>query len=119
MAEKCRHHSKRHKRLLYHHLGNELRCRFVSLSGGTSWGYRTSASAKLTVPTTNPPAISFSSYTNGMFQMQVAGDVGPNYLIQGSTNLTDWESVYTTNPTVMPFLWIDPQHEQLSRASSG
>ena len=71
-------------------------------------GYRTSASAKLTVPTTNPPAISFSSYTNGMFQMQVAGDVGPNYLIQGSTNLTDWESLYTTNPTVMPFLWIDP-----------
>lgn len=71
-------------------------------------GYRTSAAATLTVPTTNPPAISTSSYADGIFQLQVAGDVGPNYVIQASTNLTDWESLYTTNPAVMPFLWIDP-----------
>jgi len=71
-------------------------------------GYRASAAATLTVPTTNPPAISFSAYTNGAFAMQVTGDVGPNYQIEGSTNLTDWESLYTTNPTVMPFNWSDP-----------
>jgi len=71
-------------------------------------GYRTSAAASLAIPTTNPPAISGSSYANGIFQLQVAGDVGPNYVIQGSTNLTDWESLYSTNPVVMPFNWIDP-----------
>lgn len=70
-------------------------------------GYRTSTAATLTVPTTNPPAISISSYANGIFQLQVTGDVGPNYIVQGSTNLTDWESLYTTNPAVMPFQWID------------
>ena len=71
-------------------------------------GYRASASATLTVPTTNAPTIASSAYVNGIFQLQVAGDVGPNYIIQSSTNLTDWESLYTTNPAVMPFNWFDP-----------
>lgn len=71
-------------------------------------GAQRSAAATLTVPTTNPPAISGSSYANGIFQLQVAGDVGPNYVIQVSTNLTDWDSLFTTNPVAMPFLWSDP-----------
>lgn len=71
-------------------------------------GYRSSASATLTVPTTNPPAISTFTYANGDFALQVTGDVGPNYILQGSTNLVDWESLYTTNPAVMPFNWTDP-----------
>lgn len=70
-------------------------------------GYRASAAAMLSVPTTNPPSITRSTYTNGIFQLEVAGDVGPNYIIQSSTNLTDWESLYSTNPAVMPFEWID------------
>lgn len=71
-------------------------------------GYRASAAATLTVPTTNPPAITTSAYFAGVFQLEVAGDVGPNYIIQASTNLADWESLYTTNPAVMPFNWVDP-----------
>jgi hypothetical protein len=70
-------------------------------------GHRFSAAASLTVPTTNPPALSGAFTGPGLFQLQVAGDVGPNYMIQGSTNLTDWEALYTTNPAVMPFNWID------------
>ena len=58
--------------------------------------------------TTNPPAISTATYANGSFQLQVAGDLGPSYIIQASTNLTNWDSLYTTNPTVMPFNWVDP-----------
>lgn len=70
-------------------------------------GYRTSLAATLTVPTTNAPTIASAAYGDGNFQLQVTGDVGPNYIIQASTNLTDWESLYTTNPAVMPFNWID------------
>jgi len=70
-------------------------------------GHRLSATATLSVPTTNPPAISEATFADGTFVLQVAGDVGPNYVIQGSTNLVNWESVYTTNPAVMPFNWID------------
>ena len=69
-------------------------------------GHRASATATLTVPTTNPPSISAWAYGEGTFALQVAGDVGPNYLIQASTNLTDWESLYMTNPAVMPFSWV-------------
>jgi len=74
---------------------------------GNFMGHRASATATLSVPTTNPPAISSSIYADGAFALQVTGDVGPDYIIQGSTNLTDWESLYTTNPPVMPFNWID------------
>ena len=70
-------------------------------------GHRLSATATLSVPTTNPPAISQANFADGSFALQVAGDVGPNYVIQGSTNLMDWESLYTTNPAVMPFSWSD------------
>ncbi|MFO1511661.1 MAG: DUF3500 domain-containing protein [Verrucomicrobiota bacterium] len=71
-------------------------------------GYRTSGLAKLSVPTTNPPSISSSAFANGTFQLRITGDVWPNYIIQGSTNLADWESLYTTNPAVMPFNWVEP-----------
>jgi hypothetical protein len=71
-------------------------------------GHRPSIVATLSVPTTNPPTIVNSSYTQGMFQLQVAGDVGPNYIIQGSTNLLDWEPLYATNPANMPFNWVEP-----------
>jgi hypothetical protein len=71
-------------------------------------GYRTSNAATLSVPTTNAPAIASSTFINETLQLQVVGDVGPSYIIQGSTNLTHWESLYTTNPAVMPFNWIVP-----------
>ena len=78
------------------------RCRVLNYVG-----HRFSNTATLSVPTTNPPAISQATYSDGAFALQVSGDVGPNYVIQGSTNLTDWESLHTTNPAVMPFSWID------------
>ncbi|HEX5221722.1 MAG TPA: DUF3500 domain-containing protein [Verrucomicrobiae bacterium] len=70
-------------------------------------GHRFSDAATLSVPTTNPPSISEATSANGTFALQVAGDVGPEYVIQGSTNLVDWEFLYSTNPAVMPFQWMD------------
>jgi pectate lyase len=41
-------------------------------------------------------------------QLQIAGDSGPDYILQGSTNLTDWSPVSVTNSPAMPFLWTMP-----------
>jgi hypothetical protein len=37
----------------------------------------------------------------------VGGQVGPDYAVQTSTNLLNWTTLWTTNPPVMPFEWID------------
>lgn len=42
------------------------------------------------------------------FNFSVAGDPGPDYIIRASTNLTDWSTVFTTNPPALPFNWADP-----------
>jgi hypothetical protein len=53
------------------------------------------------------PTNSAVSYSDGVFQFEVSGLVGPDYIIQTSSNLTDWESLYTNNPVAMPFQWTD------------
>jgi hypothetical protein len=37
----------------------------------------------------------------------IAGDAGSDYAILASTNLTDWQTVFTTNPPAMPFRWTN------------
>jgi mono/diheme cytochrome c family protein len=44
----------------------------------------------------------------GWFSVLVSGDVGPDYSIQGSTNLVHWTLFQTTNPPGLPFLFTDP-----------
>jgi hypothetical protein len=53
------------------------------------------------------PSNSPGTYVSGAYQMTVSGIVGPDYIIQGSTNLTGWETLDTTNPATMPFNWTD------------
>jgi hypothetical protein len=38
----------------------------------------------------------------------VGGDYGPDYLIQVSTDLILWQSVFTNLSPVPPFNWTDP-----------
>jgi hypothetical protein len=75
---------------------------------GNFMGHQFSAPATLTVPTTNPPALTATVTPDGWLQLEVQGDVGPTYLVETSTNLTSWESVLGTNPAVMPFRWLTP-----------
>jgi hypothetical protein len=56
----------------------------------------------VTMPTNSPVY-----YSDGVFQFAVSGMVGPDYIIQTSSNLTDWEAVYTNTPAAMPFQWSD------------
>jgi hypothetical protein len=69
-----------------------------------------SATQTFLVTVTRPaqPSLGSPSFTNGQFRLLVSGDAGPNYTVQGSTNLFNWEGLLTTNPSSLPFLFTDP-----------
>jgi len=64
------------------------------------------ATQSFTVTVLNPaqPLLQVST-AGAQFNFSIAGDVGPDYLIRASTNLTDWSTILTTNPPLMPFTW--------------
>lgn len=49
-----------------------------------------------------------SSTVGGQLHLTVAGEVGPDYAVQASTNLTGWQTIFTTNSPPSPFDWFDP-----------
>jgi mono/diheme cytochrome c family protein len=53
--------------------------------------------------------LSSGGFTNGVFQMSFAGPVGSNYVLQVSTNLTQWTSISTNTPATTPFVLTDPR----------
>jgi len=46
-----------------------------------------------------------SSVSDGKINLSVSGLAGPDYAIQSSSNLLDWNTLLITNPSVMPFNW--------------
>jgi pectate lyase len=68
-----------------------------------------SATQSFSVVVTRPidPSILSSGFTNGLFNLAVTGDSGPDYSVLASTNLTAWSQLYTTNSPALPFLWTD------------
>ena len=60
------------------------------------------------------PTLAVVSHADGLFRLQVSGDSGTNYTIEASTNLIDWEPVFTTNSPAMPFSWTDPSASNAS-----
>jgi len=56
-----------------------------------------------------PPVISGPNFLAGHFNFTVNGDAGPDYTIQGSTNLAlpAWQSLSTSNTPTPPFQWTD------------
>lgn len=67
-----------------------------------------SATVTLTVNPPSAPELSSFSVSGGQVNLLVSGSPGLNYGVQTSTNLVDWATVFTTNATLMPFLWTDP-----------
>jgi pectate lyase len=72
-------------------------------------GSVTSTSALLTVSAGTParPQLSGFVYNNGTFSLTVSGDPGLDYIVQASTNLTDWTSIFTNHSPIPPFVWTD------------
>jgi len=60
--------------------------------------------------TVNPlaqPQLSVMSWNGSQLALQVNGDSGPDYQVQSSTNLSNWDPVFTANSPPMPFLWTN------------
>jgi hypothetical protein len=56
------------------------------------------------------PRLGAAASSEGAFQFLVDGDSGPNYAIQGTSNLSqpvNWTTLFTTNPPALPFAWTD------------
>jgi pectate lyase len=64
-------------------------------------------SFRVTVNPLAQPGISGASWTNGRLVLLVNGAVGPDYAVQVSSNLIDWETQFTTNSPLTPFSWLD------------
>lgn len=55
------------------------------------------------------PIFSSPAIVSGAFHSVVTGNVGPDYLVYAATNLSGgWQLLLQTNPTVLPFEFIDP-----------
>jgi O-glycosyl hydrolase len=65
------------------------------------------ATQKFTVTVNRPanPFLSNPSTTNGQFGLWISGDVGPDYLLQSSSNLLSWSTISTSTPSGTPF-WL-------------
>jgi pectin methylesterase-like acyl-CoA thioesterase len=70
-------------------------------------GSVTSDSATLTVNIPPAPTIGSLGLSGGQLSFTVSGSTGYPYGIQSSTNLVNWQTIFTTNATVMPFNWSD------------
>jgi mono/diheme cytochrome c family protein len=72
-------------------------------------GYNPSVAA--TAPFTVLPLVTLDSrgsFSNGMFQVLLSGVTGQSYVLQATTNFSDWISVSTNVPLTTPFYLADP-----------
>ena len=53
------------------------------------------------------PGLATVSFTNGWMTLSVTGQAGPDYTLLKSTNLIDWQALFTTNPAVLPVVLVD------------
>ena len=57
------------------------------------------------------PAIYFmspSTFSNGVFQLQLSASPNQSYVLEASTNMLLWSPVSTSTPVVTPFQLTDP-----------
>ncbi|HVM48302.1 MAG TPA: pectinesterase family protein [Candidatus Acidoferrum sp.] len=59
------------------------------------------------------PSLSSPTWTAGQFSLTFSGQIGPDYIVQVSTDLVTWADMATNTPSSMPFSWIDPDSGSL------
>jgi pectate lyase len=53
------------------------------------------------------PQIPVFGFNDGQFSLTITGDTGPDYIVLASTNLTDWDGIFTNHSPPPPFVWSD------------
>ncbi|HXR48984.1 MAG TPA: cellulase family glycosylhydrolase [Candidatus Limnocylindrales bacterium] len=61
------------------------------------------------------PSVSNVSAAGGQFGFAVSGQSGPDYAVETSTNLTQWNTVFVTNSPALPFVWTDTNSAEPQR----
>jgi len=75
----------------------------VSNSSGTI----ISKDVALSVTSAGPPEITFAAYASGQFTLMFDSEINGGFSILASSNLMDWESVFTANAPLLPYSWTD------------
>jgi hypothetical protein len=73
-------------------------------SGSFTATFTISSLSPAPVPSLEPGGFT----TNGTLQLQLSGLAGRSYILQASTNLSNWVSIGTNIPVVTPFYTSDP-----------
>ena len=55
------------------------------------------------------------SLAAGHFTLEINGNVGPSYILQASSNCTNWTALSTNTPSVMPFTLVDTNAGSFTR----
>jgi hypothetical protein len=53
------------------------------------------------------PDLGLAHLPNGFWRLDVTGPAGPDYSIQGASNLVNWTTLAVSNSVTLPFTWID------------
>jgi hypothetical protein len=75
-------------------------------------GSTNSSAANLMVYSTTAATLNAASHISGQFAFTVTGVTNYQYVVQTSTNLTDWVSVETN---IVPFVFVDPNANQFGQ----
>ncbi|HWX23104.1 MAG TPA: carbohydrate binding domain-containing protein [Candidatus Binatia bacterium] len=60
----------------------------------------------VTVNPLNRPALTSITAGSGQASLTIAGDAGPDYTVLTSTNLSNWQALFTTNPPALPITLV-------------
>ena len=73
-----------------------------------------SAAQNFTATVNRPanPTLSSPFIAKGQFALSISGNLGPDYLIQSSSNLLVWSTISTSTPASMPFWWTNTNPQQ-------
>jgi hypothetical protein len=69
----------------------------------------------VTVMPVNPPVIGSAPALAGQIGFSISGSAGPDYILQTSTDLVDWQPLLTTNPAALPFTLTVPHGTEPQR----
>jgi hypothetical protein len=58
-------------------------------------------------PFTNPPQATPMGFIAGKARVTISGQLGLDYTVQATTNMTDWTDLIVTNFSSLPFNWLD------------